>query len=297
MEENLLVSIIALNFNQTDVTCAFLESTKTLRYTNFETIVIDNASDVDPTEQIEAGDYPNVRLIVSDKNLGFTGGNNLGMREAKGDFVFIVNNDTEVTPNLLNLLLAPFYRDDKIGVVSPKIKFYDHPTIIQYAGFQPMNPYTGRTTMVGGRQEDRGQCDTPGETNGAHGAAMMVKREVIEKVGMFADNFFIYYEEWDWSARIRRAGYKIFYQPEATIYHKESMTMGKESAIKAYYHTRNRILYMRRNSERGELLAFAAFFAAFTVPKSVAKYLAKGQFKHLKAFTKGIIWNLKTSHS
>ncbi len=292
-----LVSIIALNFNQTDVTCAFLASTKQLNYTNFETIVVDNASDIDPTEQIEAGDYPNVHLIISDKNLGFTGGNNLGMRKAQGDFVFIVNNDTEVTPDLIDLLLEPFYQDEKIGVVSPKIKFYDHPTVIQYAGFQPMNPYTGRTEMVGGRQEDVGQHDVSGETHGAHGAAMMVRREVIEKVGMFADNFFIYYEEWDWSARIRRAGYKIFYQAKATILHKESMTMGKESAIKAYYHTRNRILYMRRNSEKGQLLAFVGFFTLLTAPKTIAKYVAKGQFKHLKAFSRGIIWNLKTSHS
>lgn len=297
MKETPLVSIIALNFNQTDVTCAFLESTKKLKYSHFETIVVDNASDVDPTEQIRQGNYPNVRLIISEENLGFTGGNNLGMRNARGEFIFIVNNDTEVTPDLINLLLAPFYQDERIGVVSPKIKFYDHPNIIQYAGFQPMNPYTGRTETVGGRQEDDGRYDTPGETNGAHGAAMMVKKEVIETVGMFADNFFIYYEEWDWSTRIRRAGYKIYYQPRATIFHKESITMGKESAIKAYYHTRNRILYMRRNSERGQFLAFAAFFAVFAVPKAVLKYATNLQFKHLNAFARGIIWNFKTYHS
>ena len=297
MNKSPLVSLIALNYNQTDITCAFLESTKNLAYTNFETIIIDNASDVDPTEQIKKGSYPNVQVIVSKKNLGFTGGNNLGMRKAKGDFVFIVNNDTEVTPALIDLVLAPFYQDEKIGVVSPKIKFYDHPNVIQYAGFHPMNPYTGRTDTVGGRQEDNGQYDEPGETNGAHGAAMMVKREVIEKVGMFADNFFIYYEEWDWSARIRRAGYKIFYQPQAVIFHKESMTMGKESAIKAYYHTRNRILYMRRNTKKVQFLIFAIFFTFFAVPKSIIKYVKRFQFKHLKAFIKGIIWNFKTSHS
>lgn len=297
MKENPLVSLIALNFNQTDVTCAFLESTRNLKYTNFETIVVDNASDVDPTQQIEKENYPNVRVIVSEKNLGFTGGNNLGMRAANGDFVFIVNNDTEVTPDLIDLLLAPFYQNEQIGVVSPKIKFYHSPNIIQYAGFYPMNPYTGRTNMVGGRQEDQGQYDIPGETHGAHGAAMMVKREVIEKVGMFADNFFIYYEEWDWSARIRRAGYKIYYQPEAVIFHKESMTMGKESAIKAYYHTRNRILYMRRNTNKAQLVIFALFFSFVAVPKSVAKYISRYQFGHLKAFAKGIIWNFRTPHS
>lgn len=294
MKKKPLVSIIALNYNQTDVTCAFLESTKKLTYDCFETIVIDNASTVDPSEQIKKGNYPNMRLIVSEKNLGFTGGNNLGMREAKGDYLFIVNNDTEVTPDLLENLLSPFAQDEQIGVVSPKIKFFDHPDIIQYAGFHPMNPFTGRTGAVGSREVDQGQHDTPGETYGAHGAAMMVKREVIKKVGMFAEKFFIYYEEWDWSSRIRRAGYKIFYQSEATIYHKESITMGKESAIKAYYHTRNRILYMRRNSKNGQLMVFMLFLICFIIPKSVVNYLRRLQFKHLKAFADGVVWNLRT---
>ena len=288
-----LVSIIALNYNQTDVTCAFLESTKMLTYDHFETIVVDNASTIDPTEQIEQGNYPNVRLIVCKENLGFTGGNNLGMREAKGDYVFIVNNDTEVTPDLLEKLLQPF-EDERVGVVSPKIKFHHHPDIIQYAGFHPMNPYTGRTGAVGSREVDHGQHDVPGETFGAHGAAMMVKREVLEKVGMFAETFFIYYEEWDWSSRIRRAGYKIFYQPEATIYHKESITMGKESAIKAYYHTRNRILYMRRNSTERQFAFFTLFLVCFVIPKAVVNYIRRWQFKHLKAFISGVVWNLRT---
>jgi GT2 family glycosyltransferase len=297
MGENPLVSIITLNYNQTDITCEFLESTRKFTYDNYEIIVVDNASHTDPTEQIRNGNYPKIRLIICEENLGFTGGNNLGMREAKGDFVFIVNNDTEVTDTLLELLLEPFYQDSSIGVVSPKIRFYQHPEIIQYAGFQPINPYTGRTWAIGSREKDFGQYDESRETYGAHGAAMMVKREVIDKVGMFQDNFFIYYEEWDWSSRIRNAGYKIYYQAKAVIYHKESITMGKESAIKAYYHTRNRILYMRRNTTGFQLLIFLLFLVFLVIPKSLIKYLSKRQFRHLIAFMKGILWNLKASGS
>ena len=288
-----LVSIITLNFNQTAATCAFLESTKTLTYPRFEIIVIDNGSAVDPTEQIEAGKYPHTRLIIAGRNLGFTGGNNLGMQKAKGEYIFLVNDDTEVTPDLLEKLLAPFERDEWVGVVSPKIKFYDHPTIIQYAGFRSMNPFTGRTGAEGNQEVDRGQHDTSGETYGAHGAAMMIKREVIEKVGTFADIFFLYYEEWDWSARIRRAGYKIFYQAEATIYHKESLSIGKASAVKTYYLTRNRILYMRRNSSRVELLAFFSFLVCFSIPKALICYTCTLRFKHLRAFIRGVAWNVK----
>ncbi|SFE93089.1 hypothetical protein SAMN05518672_112104 [Chitinophaga sp. CF118] len=290
-----LVSIIALNYNQTTVTCEFLESTKKLTYSNFETIVVDNGSAVDPTQQINAGNYPNVKLFLSPVNLGFTGGNNLGIEHAKGDFIFIVNNDTEVTPDLLTHLLNPFFEDASIGVVCPKIRFYHHSNVIQYAGFHKMNLLTGRTWAVGSKEEDKGQHDVSGPTWCAHGAAMMVKREVIEKVGRFADKFFIYYEESDWSARILRAGYKIYYNSDGLIFHKESITMGKESPVKAYYHTRNRILYMRRNSNKLQLTAFLFFFSFLTFPKAVCTYALKGQFKHLKSFIRGTFWNLTTS--
>ena len=292
-----LVSIITLNYNQTSTTCAFLESTRLLTYPHYEIIVVDNHSTVDPTDQILAVDAPYVQLIISQENLGFAGGNNFGMRYAKGDYIFLVNDDTEVTPSLIEDVLAPFLEDKRVGVVSPKIKFYDHPDVIQYAGFQRMNPYTGRTVMVGNHELDRGQWDISGETYGAHGAAMMIKREVIEKVGMFSDTFFLYYEEWDWSTRIRRAGYKIFYQSRAVIYHKESMSVGKDNPIKAYYHTRNRILYMRRNTKKSQFLLFTLFFTLFTFPKSIFKYLVGHQFAHLKAFLRGVLWHLKSSPS
>lgn len=290
-----LVSIIALNYNQTTVTCEFLESTKKLNYRNFETIVVDNGSTVDPTAQIEAGNYPKLKLILSPVNLGFTGGNNLGIEQAKGEYLFIVNNDTEVTPDLLDHLLAPFAKDPAIGVVCPKIRFYHHPDTIQYAGFHQMNLLTGRTWAVGSKEVDNGQHNNSGPTWCAHGAAMMVKREVIENVGRFAEKFFIYYEESDWSARILKAGYKIYYNADGLIFHKESITMGKESAIKVYYHTRNRILYMRRNTNKMQLTAFLLFFSFLTFPKSVGTYLVKGQFTHLKSFLRGVAWNLTTS--
>ncbi len=290
-----LVSIVTLTWNQTKVTCEFLESTRNLNYKNYEILVCDMGSDEDPTAYINAQNYPNTKVLRSAENLGFTGGNNWGMRQSKGDFVFIVNNDTEVTPDLLDLLLEPFNDDPTIGVTCPKIRYFHHPEVIQYAGFNPINMYTGRTTSVGSMEVDKGQYDTPGFTHGAHGCAMMVKREVIEKVGMFPEKFFIYYEEWDWSSRMLKAGYKIYYQGKALIFHKESITMGKQSALKVYYHTRNRILYMRRNTNALQFSAFIAFFVLFTAPKTTVKFAVSRQFEHLKSFFKGSIWNLKTS--
>jgi GT2 family glycosyltransferase len=289
------ISIITLNWNQTDITCQFLESTRELIYPNYEILVCDMGSTVDPTARIESEHYPHVRVLRSETNLGFTGGNNWGMRQSDGDYVFIVNNDTEVTPDLLNKLIDPFFKDEKIGVTSPKIRFYHHKDIIQYAGFTAINVFTGRNAAVGSLEQDKGQYDQSGPTYAAHGCAMLVSRKVIEKVGMFPEKFFIYYEELDWSARILKAGYKIWYAGDALIYHKESITMGKKSAIKVYYHTRNRILYMRRNTNFFQFMVFILFFTFIAAPKSIFQYLYHKQFDHLKSFLKGVSWNLKTS--
>lgn len=293
--EHPLISIVTLNYNQTDITCAFLESTRSLLYPNYEILVCDMASETDPTPQIMKGNYPHTRVLRSKKNLGFAGGNNWGMRQARGEFFFIVNNDTEVTPDLLGKLIRPFYEFRNIGVTCPKIKYYSNPNIIQYAGFNPMNVYTGRTTSIGLLEEDRGQYDVSRPTSAAHGCAMMVKKEILERVGMFAEKFFLYYEEWDWSSRIMRANYKIWYTADAEIYHKESLTVGKTNPIKVYYHTRNRILYMRRNSNAFQFTVFTFVFAFFVVPKTTVAFFMKNEFLQLRYFMKGILWNLRSN--
>ena len=292
-----LVSIITLNYNQTEATCAFLESTRCLQYPRYEVLVCDMASVSDPAPQVLAGNYPHTRLLKSKENRGFAGGNNWGMKQANGSFYFIVNNDTEVTPDLLDKLIQPFYNDPLIGVTCPKIKYFNNPDIIEYAGFNPMNVYTGRTTSIGLKEEDKGQYNESRPTSAAHGCAMMVKKEVVDKVGMFAEKFFLYYEEWDWSARIIRAGFKIWYTSDAEIYHKESLTVGKANPIKVYYHTRNRILYMRRNSNLFQLFIFSLVFTFFVVPKTFAIFLSRREFLQVRYFVKGILWNLRSNSS
>jgi len=282
-QEEPLISIIILNYNQLEITCQFLESTKKLKYRNYEIILIDNASKINP-EPVITKKYPEVRLIVNQDNLGSTGGNNQAARLAKGEYLFIVNNDTEVTEDILNILLEAFNRSPDIGMVCPKIYFFDQPKMIQYAGYTKINPYTGRNKAIGGKEIDNGQHDTPSYTEYAHGAAVLVKKEVIDAIGLYPEHFFIYYEELDWSARAIKEGYKIYYEPKAKIYHKESVTMGKESPIKAYYHTRNRILFMKRNHKWNQFFIFSLFLFVAVIPKGIIKYISKGQFLHLKRF-------------
>jgi GT2 family glycosyltransferase len=290
-----LVSVITINYNQPEITRQFLESSKALLYTNYEILVVDNASVPALSNVLDSNQYPNVRFIRSEQNLGFTGGNNLGIAQAKGDYLFIVNNDTELTPNLIGELLLPFAHHEGVGVVCPKIKYFDSPATVQYAGYNPMNMLTGTAHVVGYNQPDRGQFDQPGSTHFAHGCAMMVSRQVVERVGRFAERFFLYYEELDWSQRIKNANFVIYYQPSATILHKESASVGRQSTLKTYYMTRNRILYMRRNASFWQRLFFYGFFAGAVLPKHLINYLMQGQLAHAKAFAKGVFWNLTSA--
>lgn len=290
-----LVSIIVLNLNQTDTTCEFLESTRRLNFKNYELLVCDMGSEVDPTEKINSGNYPNTRVLRAETNLGCAGGRNWGVRQARGKYLFLVDNDTIVTPDLIDALLEPFFENPEVAVACPKIRFYHNPEVIQYAGFNAINPFTGRNSAVGSNQVDKGQYDQPNFTFSSHGCASMIKKEVFDKAGFFPEKFFFYYEEMDWSARVQKAGYKIFYQPKGLIFHKQSMTLGLQSPKKLYYLTRNRILYMRRNTRFYQFLVFSCFFTFVSLPKSVFTHLVKGQYQHLKSFVKGVLWNLTTS--
>lgn len=289
------MSIITINYNQAATTQQFLDSCAHLRYPAYEIIVVDNASEPALTDCLDLTQYPAVRLIRSAQNLGFTGGNNLGMQAANGSFFFIVNNDTEVNPTLLDDLLLPFAQNDKIGVTCPKIRYFDNPAVIQYAGYSPMNMLTGTAVPIGYQQPDNGAFNQSVSTSFAHGCAMMVRRAVVEKVGRFADRFFLYYEELDWSQRIKDAGYLIQYQPTATILHKESVSVGRANPLKTYYMTRNRILFMRRHGSWGQQLVFCSFFVSCVAPKHLLGYLLRGQFAHAQAFSRGMVWHLTAS--
>lgn len=287
-----LVSIITLNYNQTEVTCEFLASVKNLSYPNYEVIVVDNDSVVKPSAALRAA-YPGVKFILNNQNLGFAGGNNVGIMASKGAYILIINNDTEVREDLIERLLEPFGNDPKVCMVSPKIHYFYQPGVIQYAGYTAINSFTGRNKALGNKEKDEGQCDQSGYTHYGHGAAMMVSRSAINRVGLMPEIFFVYYEELDWSERLKKAGYKIYYQASALVYHKESITVGKESVIKTYYQTRNRILFMRRNTHPAQFAVFITFYMVFAIPKSLIRYLAMSESKHLSSFFRALLWNLK----
>lgn len=287
-----LVSIITVNYDQPEVTCELIESLLHITYPSWELLVVDNASPTKDPGYI-ATKYPSVKLIRSQKNLGFAGGNNLGIREARGKYLLLINNDTEVEPGFLEPLVSKLENNPDIGAVSPKIKYFYHKDIIQNAGFTKMNPITIRNFGIGFNEKDHGQFDTDYPTNYAFGAAMMVPVSVVEKVGLMSDIFFLYYEELDWIQRIKTAGYQIFYIHNSTVYHKDSVTTGSLSPLKIYYLNRGRILYMRRNIHGWKAFLSSAYQITVAIPKNLSMFLLKGQFKLFRAYAKAMLWHVR----
>ena len=291
-----LVSIITVNYNQIQVTTELLDSLRNISFQDFEIIIVDNGSQEDSSQFISEN-YPEARYIFQKENLGFSGGNNVGIRASKGEYLFFINNDAEVTEGCIETLLQLFHSLPNLGIVSPQIcydpKMTNQQRIVQYAGATPVHPITARNEILGEKEVDEGQYSVAEATAYVHGAAMMTKREVIEKVGMMPEEFFLYYEELDWSEQIRNAGYEVYVEPNALVFHKESLSVGKSSTLKTYYHTRNRIFFVRRNRTAGQIAIFYIFLFLFTIPKNTLVFLKNGEWDHIRAFYKGIWWNLR----
>jgi len=291
MDYQPLVSVISVNYKQTEVTAMLLDSLREITYKNIEIIIVDNGSGQN-LERFLSLTYPEVKIVLSEDNLGFAGGNNLGIRMAKGKYCLFLNNDTEVAPDFLEPIIQELEQNPNIGIASPKIIYFNSGGLIQYAGSDGIGKLTGRGSKTGHLLKDEGQFSYVKETKLAHGAAMAVPFEVIKKVGMLPELFFLYYEEHDWCEMIKRAGFKVFYIGTSTIFHKESVSVGRQSTLKTYYMARNRLLFMRRNTQGIEFLVSLLFFIFLAIPNNTIKYLIKLQFKHLASFYAGIGWNL-----
>lgn len=284
----IIVSIITINYNGLKDTCELIDSLP-LEDKSIEVIVVDNASKEDEATII-ANRYPQVKVIRSEQNLGFAGGNNLGIKAAQGKYLFFINNDVILKPQTSDIrhLISRLETDDKIGAVCPKIRFAWGDKPIQFAGYTPLSRYTMRNRSIGFGETDKGQYDTAHPTPYAHGAAMMVKREVLEKVGLMPECYFLYYEELDWSMMFTRAGFTIWYEPACTIYHKESQTTGQNSPLKTYYLTRNRLLFVKRNIQGLQRYITYTYLLLIVAPRDICKYILHRQFNLASATTKGI---------
>ena len=282
------ISVVTVNFNGYDDTCRMIESLGRHVTSPLEIVVVDNGSARDEAALL-AERFPGIVAVRSEKNLGFAGGNNLGFRHATGRYILLLNNDTEVQDDTLHYLVRRLESSPRVGAVSPKIRFAFGARHIQFAGYTPLSRITLRNALIGFDCPDDGRFDTPAQTPYAHGAAMMVRREAIDRAGEMPEVYFLYYEEIDWSTRIRDAGYEIWYEPRCTVFHKESRSTGQESPLRTRYITRNRLLYAWRNRHGGARLLSVAYQMGIAVPKNMLGFLLKGRTDLFGAVWKGCL--------
>ena len=279
------LSIITINYNGLKDTCELIDS---IPFNNdLEVIVVDNASEKDEASLISAK-YPQVKVIRSSQNLGFAGGNNLGIKAAQGKYLFFINNDTIFKEFNVQALIDRLESSPKIAVVCPKLRFSWGNNPIQFAGYTPLSKITVRNQAIGFGEEDHGQYDTAHSTPYAHGAAMLIKREALEKVGLMPECYFLYYEELDWSMMFTRAGFEIWYDPACTVYHKESQATGQNSPLRTYYIVRNRLLLVKRNWNGVTKYLSYAYLLGVVGVRDILKYALSGKWELLKASTNGL---------
>ena len=285
MQNECKLSIITINYNGLKDTCELIDSIPFNN--NLEVIVVDNASKEDEASII-AERNPQVKVIRSPRNLGFAGGNNFGIKEAKGKYILLINNDTYFKEYNIEQLIKRLISSDKIGIVCPKICFAWGNNPLQFAGYTPLSPITVRNQAIGFGEDDHGQYDIATPTPYAHGAAMLIKREAINEVGLMPECFFLYYEELDWSMMFTRAGYEIWYEPACTVYHKESQTTGQKSPLRTYYITRNRLLLVTRNYKGINKYLSYIYLIGLVATRDIIKYTFQGRFDLVKSVFRGI---------
>lgn len=279
------LSIITINYNGIKDTCQLIDS---IPFNDkMEVIVVDNASAQDDANIIQRR-YRHVRVIKSEKNLGFAGGNNLGIKFAKGKYIFLINNDTVFKHFNIRSLIERLASSPSIAIVCPKIRFAWGTNPIQFAGYTPLSQITVRNHSIGFGEEDHGQFDKPHPTPYAHGAAMLIKKETIEKVGMMPECYFLYYEEIDWSMMFTHVGYQIWYDPSCTIYHKESQSTGQNSPLRTYYITRNRLLLVKRNWHGLTKYLAYLYLICLVAPRDMLRHTCKDRHDLLKATWMGL---------
>jgi GT2 family glycosyltransferase len=254
------VGVVTINYNTDEDTHTFLESLEKVQVEDFEleVVVVDNGSKF-PFVLNSQEKKEHIRLIRSDENTGFSGGNNIGIEKVLGlgaDYVLIINNDTIVDPDLVKNLIAVLERDEKIGITVPKIYFAKghefHKDRYAKDELGKVFWYAGGSTdwdnvksiHRGVDEVDEGQYDTTDEISFATGCCMLFRREALEKVGLFDEKYFLYYEDADISERMRNAGYDIYYAPDAVLYHVNAASSGGAgNNLQDYFMTRNRMIF------------------------------------------------------
>lgn len=295
-----MVCIIVLNWNGLQDTLECLESLEAASYPNFEVLVVDNGSTGDDAAVLQARAGGRMRLLENDRNYGYTGGNNIGIRDClarwQPDYLLILNNDVIVAPDFLDRLVEAAQADPRAGITGPRVYYHAEPDRIQSAGMA-VDLWKGRTASIGLKQKDRGQHDTQRQVDCVSGCCLLIRRTVIEEIGLLDEGYFAYWDEVDYCTRAKKARYRVLYVPAARVWHKSPIkqkiwdrtSAGQGSSLRYYYSARNNFIFMRKHASRAQYAVFLLYFFAFRFWLTSAVCLVYDRsFRQFAAFCRGV---------
>jgi GT2 family glycosyltransferase len=279
------VGIVILNWNRADDTIACVHSLKRMAYGNYEVVLVDNGSRDDSVERLRST-FPDIHLIDNQQNLGFAQGNNIGIAhllQQGCDYVMLLNDDAEVGPDTISRLIEFAESDPLIGVVGPTICYYAQPRTIWSAG-GAVTPH-GEPSHLDVDQDLAVVGTSPRDVAYVTGCAILVKRAVVDQIGVLDDRFFIYFEETEWCARAQQAGFRVVHVPESVMWHKVTPTARASSPRYLYLMARNRLLYLRLiGAGTGAILA-----AATDLLRTVASWTLKPGHRANRALAPSLV--------
>lgn len=290
MNNNAQLAVILVNWNGTEDTINCIESINKSTFKDYVIIVVDNGSDVAQLQKLIKCDF-NITLIKTGENLGYTGGNNVGIDcalDKKAEYILLLNNDTYIATDALEKLMQSADSDKGIGILSPKIFFHPDRNLIWSAGASFDN-----TTLIGyltGYKEENNELyNQQSDVDYVSGCAMLIQSQVIKKVGKLCDDYFAVCEDIDFCFRVKNEGYRIRYEPSATVWHIESSSSGGSDAPQyAYYQTRNYFLFHNRWAQSlSQLFISQLYYSAFIIKRSFL-FAITGNYRGVLAIILGV---------
>jgi len=292
------VIVLILSYNGMPLLQDSISSYLENDYNNFQVVVVDNGS-TDGTMEYVANKYPEVYVHRAEKNLKYSGGLNYGMEYAfdqrKADYALITNNDVKADNNMISALVETAEQSVKTAFTIGKVYYFDLPDTFQTVG-KKFDPFLWNGGHIGNNEKDQGQYDSIEERAWCDDIYWLVKKEIWDITGGYDTEFAFQGEDFDWQVRAKKIGYKIMYTPFAKLWHKESMTIGKSSPLKAYYDARNPlIIHMKYRKKQEYMPIINMRFKGHC--KSSVKYFLKGKlfflFSTWHGFFSAIQWGFK----
>lgn len=292
------VSVIIVNWNGVEHLKKCFPTLAKIDYPNLEIIIVDNASHDDSIKLIKEfarkirAHNVKVKTVINKKNLGFAGGNNAGLKSVTGKYILLLNNDTTVTKNFIKELVKVLEKNPSVDCVQSKILSMNYPEKLDSVGAYLTN--TGFLYHYGYFQKNKLSYDSTRDLYTAKGACMMVKKEVVDKIGLFDPDFFAYFEESDFCHRIWLSGGRVMYAPKSIIYHKVGGTSNSMNNAFIQFHSfKNRINSYLKNLGTLELLKIVPLHILLCEVAAIS-FIPKGRIDLFYAINKAIYWNIRT---